>query len=345
VESSALELALRPLLLAAIAGAARVFMTGLNSTTVSGSQLLAQAVLQRPEGQGLLTVSNHVGAMDDPLVLAAALPPAALLSPSALRWTLCATDRCFVHPLVDSFFRAGKVLPLQRGAGLQQPGLAAAEARLAAGDWIHLFPEGTRSQTGTLGRVRPGVGRLYAAAWAQSAERTPGAPPPLILPFVHAGMERVNPRGTARLHAGQHVRVLVGEPMDLSPLVEGACVRTRASVRTQLLAVTQLTPWLPCAAHEASGAAPEVLYAAVAAHVEAALHALHAQLHAPDASTPAAPALASVAGMPLPARLPLASRLLDWASNSPASRDMGRHHSPAGFTAARAWGARMAAAL
>jgi monolysocardiolipin acyltransferase len=189
---------------------------------VSGAAQLEQAVLARAPGQGLLTVCNHVGALDDPLVLAAALPPALLARPSALRWTLCATDRCFFHPLVDSFFRAGKVLPLARGAGLEQPGLAAAEARLARGDWVHIFPEGTRSQTGAMGPVRAGVGRLYAAALAEALRRAPDAPPPLILPFVHAGMERVNPRGTALLSTGNEVHVLVGQPLDLSPLVAGA---------------------------------------------------------------------------------------------------------------------------
>ena len=79
---------------------------------------------------------------------------------------------------------------------------------------------GTRTATGQLGTVRIGVGRLYAAA-LQAAPA--GAPPPLLLPFVHAGMETVNPRGQALLAVGQQVRVLVGAPLDLAPLLEGAC--------------------------------------------------------------------------------------------------------------------------
>jgi len=34
-----------------------------------------------------------------------------------------------------------EVLPVERGAGLAQPGMRAAEARLAHGDWLHIFPE------------------------------------------------------------------------------------------------------------------------------------------------------------------------------------------------------------
>lgn len=198
---------------------------------VVGEERLADAVLRRAPGQGLLSVSNHVGALDDPLVLAAVIPAAVLTRPEAMRWTMCAADRCFLNPLADAFFRSGKVLPLTRGRGLEQPGLAAAEARLAEGQWVHIFPEGTRSQTGVMGPVRVGVGRLYAAALAEARRASPAAPAPLVLPFVHTGMADVNPRGTARLGVGQDVRVLVGEPLDLSPLVAGALARLHARCR------------------------------------------------------------------------------------------------------------------
>jgi len=65
-------------------------------------------------------VCNHVASMDDPLVMAALLPPGFLLHPKSLRWTLCATDRCFTNAAFSTFFRSVKVLPLKRGAGLQQ---------------------------------------------------------------------------------------------------------------------------------------------------------------------------------------------------------------------------------
>jgi hypothetical protein len=151
-----------------------------------------------------------------------------------------------------------------------------------------------------MGPVRVGVGRLYAAAVAAAPA---GTPPPLIVPFVHLGMEAVNPAGRASLGVGRDVRVLFGEPLDLSPLVE-----------------------------QHAGAPPEVLYAAVASHVEAALQALHAQLQPHEQLQPHSPP------PPALARPTLASRLCDFA-NSPASRDLGRHVSPAGFAASRAWAA------
>ena len=77
--------------------------------------------------QALITVSNHVAALDDPLVVSALLPPGALGRPRALRWTLCATDRCFRTRAAAAFFRAGKARP-----ALPQPygRLSAATCRL-----------------------------------------------------------------------------------------------------------------------------------------------------------------------------------------------------------------------
>jgi hypothetical protein len=65
-------------------------------------------------------VSNHVAAMDDPFVIASLLPPSVMLEAQKLRWTLCATDRCFTNPVLSTFFRSVKVLPVSRGDGIYQ---------------------------------------------------------------------------------------------------------------------------------------------------------------------------------------------------------------------------------
>lgn len=56
-----------------------------------------------------------------------------------------------------------QVLPIDRGQGLQQQGMQAAQQRLSRGDWVHVFPEGTRSRDGRMGQAKRGVGRLIAA--------------------------------------------------------------------------------------------------------------------------------------------------------------------------------------
>lgn len=68
----------------------------------------------------LMQVSNHVASLDDPLVIAALIPPSVLLDAQNLRWTLCASDHCFKNPVTSAFFKHVKVLPLTRGEGVYQ---------------------------------------------------------------------------------------------------------------------------------------------------------------------------------------------------------------------------------
>ena len=207
-----------------------VFMHALSNTTVLDGHHLAQA-MHRPAGQPLITVSNHVAALDDPLVTSALLPLSSFLSPSNVRWTLCATDRCFKNAWMSSFFRAGQVLPVERGAGLEQAGIVAAEELLHGGSWVHIFPEGTRSRNGRLQPCRKGVGRLVASC----------AVPPLVVPFVHKGMDGVMAkcvrccccrcdecfmavvyRGSKVPLPGQAVEVAVGAPVPVEDLLAAA---------------------------------------------------------------------------------------------------------------------------
>ncbi len=82
---------------------------------------------------------------------------------------------------------------------MRQAGMQAAEQRLQEGDWVHIFPEGTRTRDGSgrMGPVRKGVGRLVAAC----------AVTPLVVPFVHAGMEEIMPRGKLVPAVGKQVQL------------------------------------------------------------------------------------------------------------------------------------------
>jgi hypothetical protein len=77
--------------------------------------------------------------------------------------------------------------------------------RLAAGDWVHLLPEGgrTRDPEARMGPAfKAGIGMLIAEA------------KPLALPFYHYGMQAVLPVGAVRPRAGNHVRMVFGEVTD-----------------------------------------------------------------------------------------------------------------------------------
>lgn len=71
--------------------------------------------------------------------------------------------------------------------------MESALAKLDRGEWVHLFPEGSRSRDGgkTIQPIKRGVGRLVAEARES----------PVVLPFVHLGMAGVIPRG-AKIPAG-----------------------------------------------------------------------------------------------------------------------------------------------
>lgn len=186
------------------------FMHGLNYTEVYGAEKLQEAIKFRPKGQPLITVSNHVASVDDPFVISSVLPPQLLLDAKSLRWTLCATDRCFTNPVTSAFFRSVKVLPVARGDGIYQKGMDMALSKLNQGDWVHIFPEGSRSRDGgkTVGPAKRGVGRLVL-----DAEKMP-----LVVPFVHSGMQEIMPIGSQFPHVRKKVTVLIGDPIRVDDL-------------------------------------------------------------------------------------------------------------------------------
>ncbi|KAF7817920.1 tafazzin [Senna tora] len=209
-EDSALLRMLQAVAVPVLGNVCHVFMNGLNRVQVYGLEKLHESLLHRPQGKPLLTVSNHVASMDDPLVIASLLPPHVLLDARNLRWTLCATDRCFRNPVTSAFFRSVKVLPVSRGDGIYQKGMDMAISKLNHGGWVHIFPEGSRSRDGgkTMGSSKRGVGRLVLDADSM----------PIVVPFVHTGMQDIMPIGANFPRVGKTVTVLVGDPINFDDL-------------------------------------------------------------------------------------------------------------------------------
>lgn len=59
-------------------------MSAATTTSVVGGEIM-EAAFKRPEDQPLITVSNHVAALDDPLVVAAVTPSKVLVQPQHVR--------------------------------------------------------------------------------------------------------------------------------------------------------------------------------------------------------------------------------------------------------------------
>uniref|UniRef100_A0A0E0CCK6 Phospholipid/glycerol acyltransferase domain-containing protein n=1 Tax=Oryza meridionalis TaxID=40149 RepID=A0A0E0CCK6_9ORYZ len=184
IEDSVIFRSLQALAVPLIGNACHIFMHGLNSVQIYGAEKLQQALQERPKGKPLLTVSNHVAAMDDPFVIASILPPSVM---------------------------SVKVLPVSRGDGIYQKGMDMALSKLNNGGWVHIFPEGSRSKDGgkTIAPAKRGVGRLVMDADSL----------PVVIPFVHTGMQDIMPVGKRIPRAGKRVIVVVGDPINFDDLI------------------------------------------------------------------------------------------------------------------------------
>ncbi|TPX12132.1 uncharacterized protein E0L32_007247 [Thyridium curvatum] len=108
----------------------KTILYGTNKVEVIGLDRFLQRLEKRKDVEkrerGLLTVSNHISVVDDPLMWGI-MPWRYIFNPQSLRWGLGAHDICYANPLFSNFFMAGQTLPMHRlqhspdGGGLFQP--------------------------------------------------------------------------------------------------------------------------------------------------------------------------------------------------------------------------------
>lgn len=152
-----------------------------------------------PDRGPVILASNHLSFMDS-VVIPLVLPR---------QVTFLAKAEYFEgHGLAGwlsrRFFLAMGHVPVQRGQGRAAWGsVRVAQAVLARGGALAIYPEGTRSRDGRLYRGRTGVARLALLT---------GAP---VVPVALAGTERVQPVGS-RIPRPHPVTVRFGTPLDFS---------------------------------------------------------------------------------------------------------------------------------
>ncbi|WNV74517.1 1-acyl-sn-glycerol-3-phosphate acyltransferase [Geodermatophilus sp. DSM 44513] len=155
-----------------------------------------------PRTGPVLVVANHVSVLD-PLACA------------RLVWEcgrvphFLAKEAVFAGP-AGRLLRAAGQIPVARGSADARASLAAAEADLAAGNVVVIYPEGsvTRDPDWWPMEARTGVARLALATDA------------VVLPVAQWGPQRVHDYHTKRLHPQLRAPAdhLVGEPVDLTDL-------------------------------------------------------------------------------------------------------------------------------
>ena len=148
-----------------------------------------------PEGGALLLI-NHQSFLDPLLVGVGLRRPVSYL----------ARDNLFRVPVVGWILRSTYVMPISREAAGTES-LRESIRRMGHGFLVGIFPEGTRSNDGNLGELKPGFLALVRRA---------GVP---VIPVAVAGAYEAFPRG-AWFPRPSRTRVVYGPPLDPERLLE-----------------------------------------------------------------------------------------------------------------------------
>jgi 1-acyl-sn-glycerol-3-phosphate acyltransferase len=165
---------------------------GLARLRVSGLENLSRV-------RTALIVSNHRSYSDIP-ILYRVLP---------VGLNFAAKKEVERMPLIGTFGRAVGMIFLDRSTHQRAAkGILDLKASLECGEWTAVFPEGTRSTDGTLGRFASGS---FAAAIAAGVD---------VLPVAILGSDRMLHRGGFRVRPSR-IQVLIGKPIHTTGLASG----------------------------------------------------------------------------------------------------------------------------
>jgi len=150
----------------------------------------------------VLLVSNHRSMLDAHVVsIAFGLWPRGLFDPRLAPFHTPEASNFMSTPTLFALHTLLRCVPLRRGAGVYQPGLNTVIELLRRENVVYMFPEGTRSRDGSIGRASPGVGRVLLES---------GCP---ALPIHISGTGRMLPIGTRWPRLGDPIRISVGRPI------------------------------------------------------------------------------------------------------------------------------------
>jgi 1-acyl-sn-glycerol-3-phosphate acyltransferase len=181
-----------------------------------------------PAEGGVLVVANHLHNADPVLISAAYPRPLHFM----------AKKEAFHVPVVPFFLRIAGAFPVDRGKA-DRSAIKRAQATLAAGIAVGIFPEGTRSVTRSLQKAYPGAGMLALVS---------GVP---VQPMVITGTERLPLNGAKgkaaagapmpeRDHKG--VRILFGEPFLIPREIDGRKVTTDEATEIIMVEIARMLP-------------------------------------------------------------------------------------------------------
>ncbi|MBQ6975234.1 MAG: 1-acyl-sn-glycerol-3-phosphate acyltransferase [Selenomonadaceae bacterium] len=104
-----------------------------------------------PAEGGFILASNHMANWDPPFL--------GTFSPRIVNFM--GKEELFKNPIMAAICRGLHVFPVKRGAA-DKAAIKTAVKILKSGECLGIFPEGTRSKTGKLGKAEPGVSLIAA---------------------------------------------------------------------------------------------------------------------------------------------------------------------------------------
>lgn len=151
-----------------------------------------------------LFCSNHVSMLDDAFVGPLVFLPRALWNYRFIPYHAPEEKNFFRGPFFTAVLRSAKCVPFTRGLGVFQPGMERLIRLLKEGNVVHIYPEGTRTRTGEIGKGKIGVGRLVRETGAK------------VIPCYHSGLDKVLPIGRKIPRIGHRVRILIGQVLNFN---------------------------------------------------------------------------------------------------------------------------------
>lgn len=151
-----------------------------------------------------LLLANHQSMIDSFLVGIAAYYPASWVKPRLMPWNPAAEENFFKGWLMKWLAWNWKCIPVRTGR--RDPQALRRMAQLLPGSTMVLFPEGTRSRDGSVGKGRPGAGVVALTSRAR------------LVPVAIEGMRNALPVGRVLPRIGRRIFVCFGPPVDCTDL-------------------------------------------------------------------------------------------------------------------------------
>ena len=154
-----------------------------------------------PKSGGLILAANHQSYLDPPLIAVRLSRPVSFFAKSEL----------FENPYFGRFIRQLHAFPVRQGEG-DAGAVKEAIRRLKEGNVLNIYPEGSRTEDGQIGKIEPGIALVARRA---------GVP---IVPVVIDGSFQAWPKWRKLFRPGP-IAVMYGRPLEVADLKPGEIVK------------------------------------------------------------------------------------------------------------------------